>query len=113
MEPLLIALALAGGVCAGVLVEHGRRRGRIGDAEREAQRILEDARRQADAQVKEARVTAREDLLAQRTEQEEQSRVSCPSRVGHADLLGSSVASPRLPAGSGGHVGSLARIVFP
>src|SRR4051812_46396102 len=70
MEPLLIALALAGGACAGVLVEHGRRRGRIGDAEREAQRILEDARRQADAQVKEARVTAREDLLAQRTEQE-------------------------------------------
>ena len=36
MEPLLIALALAGGACAGVLVEHGRRRGRIGDAEREA-----------------------------------------------------------------------------
>ncbi len=70
MEPLLIALALAGGACAGVLVEHGRRRGRIGDAEREAQRILEDGRRQADAQVKEARVTAREDLLAQRTEQE-------------------------------------------
>ena len=60
MEPLLIALALAGGACAGVLVEHGRRRGRIGDAEREAQRILEDGRRQADAQVKEARVTARE-----------------------------------------------------
>ena len=70
MEPLLIALALAGGACAGVLVEHGRRRGRIGDAEREAQRILEDGRRQADAQVKEARVTAREELLAQRTEQE-------------------------------------------
>ena len=70
MEPLLIALALAGGACAGVLLEHGRRRGRIGDAEREAERILEDARRQADAQVKEARVTAREDLLAQRTEQE-------------------------------------------
>jgi ribonuclease Y len=70
MEPLLIALALAGGACAGVLVEHGRRRGRIGDAEREAQRILEDARRQGDAQVKEARVTAREELLAQRTEQE-------------------------------------------
>jgi len=70
MEPVLIALALAGGACAGVLVEHGRRRGRIGDAEREAQRILEDAQRQADAQVKEARVTAREELLAQRTEQE-------------------------------------------
>jgi ribonuclease Y len=70
MEPLLIALALAGGACAGVLVEHGRRRGRIGDAGREAQRILEDGRRQADAQVKEARVTAREELLAQRTEQE-------------------------------------------
>ena len=70
MEPLLIALALAGGACAGVLVEHGRRRGRIGDAEREAGRILEDGRRQADAQVKEARVTAREELLAQRTEQE-------------------------------------------
>jgi ribonuclease Y len=52
------------------LVEHGRRRGRIGDAEREAGRILEDGRRQADAQVKEARVTAREELLAQRTEQE-------------------------------------------
>jgi ribonucrease Y len=70
MEPLLIALALAGGACAGVLLEHGRRRGRIGDAQREAERILEDARRQADAQVKEARVTAREELLAQRTEQE-------------------------------------------
>ena len=70
MEPLLIALALAGGACAGVLVEQGRRRGRIGDAEREAGRILEDGRRQADAQVKEARVTAREELLAQRTEQE-------------------------------------------
>jgi ribonucrease Y len=70
MEPLLIALALAGGACAGVLVEHGRRRGRIGDAEREAGRTLEDGRRQADAQVKEARVTAREELLAQRTEQE-------------------------------------------
>jgi ribonuclease Y len=70
MQPLLIALALAGGACAGVLLEHGRRRGRIGDAEREAERILEDARRQADAQVKEARVTAREELLAQRTEQE-------------------------------------------
>ena len=47
-----------------------RRRGRIGDATREAERILEDARRQGDAQVKEARVTAREELLAQRTEQE-------------------------------------------
>jgi ribonucrease Y len=70
MVPVLIALALAGGACAGVLVEHARRRGRIGDAEREAQRILEDARRQGDAQVKEARVTAREELLAQRTEQE-------------------------------------------
>jgi ribonuclease Y len=70
MEPLLIALALAGGACAGVLFERARRRGRIGDAEREAERILEDARRQADAQVKEARVTAREELLAQRTEQE-------------------------------------------
>jgi len=70
MEPVLIALALAGGACAGVLVEHGRRRGRIGDAGREAERILEDAQRQADAQVKEARVTAREELLAQRTEQE-------------------------------------------
>jgi ribonuclease Y len=70
MEPLLIALALAGGAGAGVLRAHGRRRGRIGDAEREAERILEDARRQADAQVKEARVTAREELLAQRTEQE-------------------------------------------
>jgi ribonuclease Y len=70
MEPVLIALALAGGACAGVLVEHGRRRGRIGDAGREAARILEDAQRQADAQVKEARVTAREELLAQRTEQE-------------------------------------------
>jgi ribonucrease Y len=70
MEPLLIALALAGGACAGVLFERARRRGRIGDAQREAERILEDARRQADAQVKEARVTAREELLAQRTEQE-------------------------------------------
>jgi ribonuclease Y len=70
MEPLLIALALAGGACAGVLFERARRRGRIGDAEREAERILADARRQADAQVKEARVTAREELLAQRTEQE-------------------------------------------
>jgi ribonuclease Y len=70
MEPVLIALALAGGACAGVLVEHMRRRGRIGDATREAERILEDARRQGDAQVKEARVTAREELLAQRTEQE-------------------------------------------
>jgi ribonuclease Y len=70
MEPVLIALALAGGACAGVLIEHGRRRGRIGDAGREAERILEDAQRQADAQVKEARVTAREELLAQRTEQE-------------------------------------------
>ena len=38
MEPLLIALALAGGACAGVLLEHGRRRGRIGDAERVARR---------------------------------------------------------------------------
>jgi ribonucrease Y len=70
MEPVLIALALVGGACAGVLVEHMRRRGRIGDATREAERILEDARRQGDAQVKEARVTAREELLAQRTEQE-------------------------------------------
>jgi ribonucrease Y len=70
MEPVLIALALAGGACAGILVEHARRRARITDVKREAERILEDASRQADAQVKEARVTAREELLAQRTEQE-------------------------------------------
>jgi ribonuclease Y len=70
MEPVLIALALAGGAGAGILVERARRRARIKDVEREAQRILEDATRQADAQVKEARVTAREELLAQRTEQE-------------------------------------------
>jgi len=70
MEPVLIALALVGGACAGILVEHARRRARIVDVKREAERILEDATRQADAQVKEARVTAREDLLAQRTEQE-------------------------------------------
>jgi ribonucrease Y len=70
MEPVLIALALAGGACAGILVEHARRRARIVDVKREAERILEDATRQADAQVKEARVTAREELLAQRTEQE-------------------------------------------
>ncbi|HYX85039.1 MAG TPA: ribonuclease Y [Gaiellales bacterium] len=70
MEPLLIVLALAGGAALGFVAETQRRRGRIGDAEREAQRILDDARRQADAQVKEARVSAREELLAQRTDQE-------------------------------------------
>jgi ribonuclease Y len=70
MEPLLIGLALAVGAGAGFLVENRRRHGRIGNAEREAQRILEDAGRQADAQLKEARVTAREELLAQRTDQE-------------------------------------------
>jgi len=70
MEPVLIALALVGGACAGIVAEHARRRARITDVKREAERILEDASRQADAQLKEARVTAREDLLAQRTEQE-------------------------------------------
>jgi ribonuclease Y len=70
VEPLLIVLALAGGAALGFVAETQRRRGRIGDAEREAQRILDDARRQADAQVKEARVSAREELLAQRTDQE-------------------------------------------
>ena len=68
MEPLLIAPPSQGSVRrrprrAWWQTRPDRRR------QREAQRILEDARRQADAQVKEARVTAREELLAQRTEQ--------------------------------------------
>ena len=70
MEPVLIALALIVGVGAGYAVETLRRRPQVADAERQAQRILEDAERQAGAQLKEAQVAAREELLAQRTEQE-------------------------------------------
>jgi len=70
VEAVLIALALILGVGAGYAVENRRRRPRIAEAEREASRILEDAERQAGAQLKEAQVAAREELLAQRTEQE-------------------------------------------
>ena len=51
MEPVLIALALVVGAGAGYAVETLRRRPQVADAERQAQRILEDAERQAGAQL--------------------------------------------------------------
>jgi ribonucrease Y len=70
VEPVLIALALVLGAVGGYALENLRRRPGIAEAERQAQRIIEDAERQAGAQLKEAQVAAREELLAQRTDQE-------------------------------------------
>jgi ribonucrease Y len=71
MEQALIGLAaLIVGVAAGFAVRARVGAARIGSAEREAARILADAEGRAEAQVKEARITAREELLQQRAEQE-------------------------------------------
>jgi ribonucrease Y len=71
MEQALIGLAaLIVGVVAGFGVRARVGAARVGSAEREAARILADAEGRAEAQVKEARVSAREELLQQRAEQE-------------------------------------------
>ena len=71
MEQALIGLAaLIVGVAAGFAIRARLGAARIGSAEREAARILADAEGRAEAQVKEARITAREELLQQRAEQE-------------------------------------------
>jgi ribonuclease Y len=71
MEQALIGLAaLIVGVGIGFAVRARVGASRIADAERQATRILAEAEGRADAQVKEARITAREELLQQRAEQE-------------------------------------------
>jgi ribonuclease Y len=71
MEQALIGLAaLIVGVGIGFAVRARVGASRIADAERQAARILAEAEGRADAQVKEARITAREELLQQRAEQE-------------------------------------------
>jgi ribonuclease Y len=71
MEQALIGLAaLIVGVAGGFALRARVGAARIGSAEREATRILADAEGRAEAQVKEARITAREELLQQRAEQE-------------------------------------------
>jgi ribonucrease Y len=71
MEQALIGLAaLIVGVVAGFAVRAQLGAARIGSAEREATRILAEAAGRAEAQLKEARVNAREELLQQRAEQE-------------------------------------------
>jgi ribonuclease Y len=71
MEQALIGLtALIVGVAAGFALRARVGAARIGSAEREATRILAEAEGRAEAQVKEARITAREELLQQRAEQE-------------------------------------------
>jgi ribonucrease Y len=67
---LAIVLALILGAGAGYVGRTMLGRRGLADAEREAQRILDTARSRADAELKEARVTVREELLAQRQEQE-------------------------------------------
>src|SRR3954462_4994245 len=71
MEQALIGLAaLIVGVGAGFTVRARIGAGRMAEAERQATRILAEAGGRAEAQLKEARVTAREELLQQRAEQE-------------------------------------------
>jgi ribonucrease Y len=70
VETVLIPLALVLGIVAGYVAHQRMGAGRVASAQREAQRILDDAGRQAEAQMKEARVTAREELLSQRSEME-------------------------------------------
>jgi ribonuclease Y len=71
MEQALIGLAaVIVGVGIGFAVRAKVGAGRIAEAERQAARILSDAEGRADAQLKEARVSAREELLQQRAEQE-------------------------------------------
>ena len=71
MEQALIAVAaVIVGAGIGFAVRARVGAGRIAEAERQAVRILSDAEGRAEAQVKEARVTAREELLSQRAEQE-------------------------------------------
>ncbi len=70
MEIVLIPLALALGIAAGYVACARVGAGRLASARQQADRILEDAARQAEAQTKEARVTAREELLHQRSELE-------------------------------------------
>jgi ribonucrease Y len=71
MEQALIGLAaLIVGGAAGFALRARVGAARIGSAEREATRILAEAEGRAEAQVKEARITAREELLQQRAEQE-------------------------------------------
>jgi ribonuclease Y len=71
MEQALIGLAaLIVGAVAGYLVRARVGAAHVASAERQAMRILAEAEGRAEAQVKEARVTAREELLQQRAEQE-------------------------------------------
>ncbi len=71
MEQALIGLAaLIVGAVAGYLVRARVGASHVDSAERQAMRILAEAEGRAEAQVKEARVTAREELLQQRAEQE-------------------------------------------
>ncbi len=70
METLLIPLALIAGVALGYVAHSRMGASRLANAQHEADRILQDAGREAESQMKEARVTAREELLAQRSESE-------------------------------------------
>src|SRR4029078_1269347 len=71
MELVLIGLAaLIVGVGAGFAVRARLGAGRMAEADRQTTRIVAEAEGGAEAQLKEARVTAREELLQQRAEQE-------------------------------------------
>jgi ribonucrease Y len=71
MEQALIGVAaLIVGVAMGFAVRARVGAARIAETERQAARILAEAEGRADAQLKDARITAREELLHQRAEQE-------------------------------------------
>jgi ribonucrease Y len=71
MEQALIgALAVVAGIAIGYAVRARLAASSLSSAEREAERILADASGRADAQLKEAQVQAREELLSQRAAQE-------------------------------------------
>ncbi len=70
MDALLIILALVAGVVVGYFAHARVGANRLANAQLEADRIVADANREAEAHLKDARVTAREEHLAQRSESE-------------------------------------------
>ncbi|HUZ84206.1 MAG TPA: ribonuclease Y, partial [Gaiellales bacterium] len=70
MQVVLIPLALALGIAAGYLVATRLRSRRAQEAAAHAERLLADARRDADQTVREARMTARAEELERRAERE-------------------------------------------
>src|SRR5438067_1079382 len=88
MELVLIGLAaLIVGVGAGFAARARIGAGRMAEAERQATRILAEAEGRAEAQLKEARVNAREEMVSGRSEEVARREQSIADRETHAKQM--------------------------